>query len=683
VLYEMLTGQRAFAGATTPDVLEAVVKSDPDWPALPAGTPEYLRRLLKRTLTKDRKQRLQAIGEARIALENPVEEPAETAPSRSRLSFVAWLAAAVLALVAAGASWIAYRATRPAELKPLVRLNLDLPSSTFALSPDGTRIAYLQPETGGGAPMLATRLLADSNATILPGTENAKYPFFSPDGQWIGFGAKDQLQKVSIRGGAPVPLAATAAFVGGAWGKDGFIIAPLELAAPLMRIPDTGGVPEEVARPDDAGAAGFVFPQYLPGGHAILFTAIFNTGTAVYAKNLSTGKTQRLVENALIALYLPTGESTGHIAYLSQGTLFARPFDPSRLVFLGPPQPVLSDVATDSGGGASLSFSETGSLLYHMGQAAKQVWPVQWMESSGATRPLLKTEGAYSQPRFSPDPAGQFLALVKGGGTGLGEVLVYDWKNDVTVTLTRPGKPGGWPVWSPDGRHLAMSTGQGVVWVRSDGSGEPQQILEGNRRFALGSISPAGRYLAFAQPGPETLNDIWVAPLDLSKPDQPVVGKPELVVGTRGNDLFPAFSPDGKWLAYASDESGRFDVYVRPFPGPGAARNVSVNGGVYPAWSSNGHELLFTELRGTAFGNIMAVDYRVSGDAFVAARPRVWSNGPYRRVGAMPIWALHPDGKRIAMFPPEASPENAGGPRFGFLLNFFDELRRRAPVEKK
>jgi serine/threonine-protein kinase len=675
VLFEMLTGKPLFEGETISDTLAAVIKEEPGW----TRVPPKVRRLLKKCLEKDPKKRLRDIGDAWELLEEA--EPVTTAPSRSRLSFVAWLAAAVLALVAAGASWIAYRATRPAELKPLVRLNLDLPSSTFALSPDGTRIAYLQPGAGGGEPMLATRLLAESNATILPGTENAKYPFFSPDGQWIGFGAKDQLQKVSIRGGAPVPLAAEAAFNGGAWGKDGSIIAPLSIAAPLMRIPDTGGVPEEVVRPDDAGAAGIISPQYLPGGHAILFTAIFNTGTAVYAKNLSTGKTQRLVENALIALYLPTGESTGHIAYLSQGTLFARPFDPSRLVFLGPPQPVLSDVATDSGGGASLSFSETGSLLYHMGQAAKQAWPVQWMDSSGATRPLLNTEGAYSQPKFSPDPAGQFLALVKGGGTGLGEVLVYDWKNDVTVTLTRPGKPGGYPAWSPDGRHLAMSDGKSIVWVRSDGSGEPQRILEAKIGFAP-SISPDGHYLAFAQPGPETLLDIWVAPLDLSKPDQPVVGKPVLVVGTRGNDAMPIFSPDGKWLAYVSDESGRFDVYVRPFPGPGPARNISVNGGVYPAWSSNGHELLFTELRGTAFGNIMVVDYRVSGDAFVAARPRVWSNGPYRRVGAMPIWALHPDGKRIAMFPPEAAAENAGGLRFAFLLNFFDELRRRAPAGK-
>jgi serine/threonine protein kinase len=676
VLFEMLTGKPLFEGETISDTLAAVIKEEPDW----TQVPPKVRRLLKKCLEKDPKKRLRDIGDAWELLEEA--EPATTAPSQSRLSFVAWIAAAVLALVAAVASWIAYRATRPAELKPLVRLNLDLPSSTFALSPDGTRIAYLQPGTGGGPPMLATRLLAESTATILPGTENAASPFFSPDGLWIGFGANDQLQKISIRGGAPVPLVAGAAFTGGAWGRDGSIIAALNIAAPLMRIPDTGGVPEEVVRPDEAGAAGLIRPQHLPGGHAVLFTAIFNNGTAAYVKNLSTLKTQRLVENVLISVYLPTGESTGHIAYLSQGTLFARPFDPARLVFLGPPQPLLSDVATRSDGGASLAFSETGNFLYEIGQAGKQVWPVQWMESSGATRPLLNPEGAYSQPRFSPDPAGQFLALVKGGPTGLGEVLVFDWKNDVTVTLTRPGKPGGFPVWSPDGRHLAMSTGHEVVWVRSDGSGEPQRILEGKNRLGLGSISPDGRYLAFEEPGPETLSDIWVAPLDLSRPDHPLVGKPELVVGTRGNDLFPAFSPDGKWLAYFSDESGRFEIYVRPFPGPGAARNISVDGGIFPAWSSNGHELLFTELRGIDFGNIMVVDYRVSGDAFVAARPRAWNNAHYRRVGAMPVWALHPDGKRIAMFPPEAAAENAGGPRFGFLVNFFDELRRRAPVGK-
>jgi serine/threonine-protein kinase len=668
VLYEMLTGKPLFEGETVSDTLAQVLTKEPDFNRVPVK----VRRLSRSCLEKDPKQRLQAIGDSKLLLDAP-----EAAPRTKNV--VPWVIAAVMTVALVGAlAWL-----RPRSVDhPLVRLNLDLPSSTFALSPDGTRIVYLQPGTGGGAPVLATRLLAESNATILPGTENAALPFFSPDGQWIGFGANDHLQKVSIRGGAPVPLAAEAAFDGGTWGKDGSIIAVLNITAPLMRIPDTGGVPEEVVRPDEAGAAGLVLPQYLPGGHAILFTAVFNTGTEVYVKNLNTRQTQRLVENALTALYLPTGKSTGHIAYLSQGTLFARPFDPARLVFLGPPQPVLSDVATDSAGGAFLSFSETGNFLYQMGQAGKQVWPVQWIDSTGATRPLLNTEGAYSQPRFSPDPAGQFLALVKGGPTGLGEVLVYDWKNDVTVTLTRPGKPGGFPVWSPDGRHLAMSDGNRIVWVRSDGSGEPRQIMEDKNRIFPQSISSDGRYLAFIKPGPETVLDIWVAPLDLSKPDQPVVGKPELVVGTRGSDMFPAFSPDGKWLAYSSDESGRFEVYVRPFPGPGAARTVSVDGGIFPAWSSNGRELLFSELRDTDLGNTMVVDYRVSGDAFIAARPRVWSNGHYRRVGAMPVWALHPDGKRIAMFPPEASPENAAGPRFGFLLNFFDEVRRRAPVGK-
>src|SRR5271170_4803701 len=224
VLYEMLTGQRLFEADTISDTLAAVLKTEPDLTHVPAK----VRRLLEACLQKDPKQRLQAIGDWRLLLTD--DQPHGIAPSPSRLGWI--MAAAVLALVAAGASWIAYRATRPAELKPLVRLNLDLPSSTFALSPDGARIVYLQPGTGGGAPMLATRPLAESNATFLPGTENAASPFFSPDGQWVGFGAHDQLQKVSVRGGAPVPLAAESAFNGGAWGRDGSIIAPMSIAAP-------------------------------------------------------------------------------------------------------------------------------------------------------------------------------------------------------------------------------------------------------------------------------------------------------------------------------------------------------------------------------------------------------------------------------------------------------------------
>lgn len=675
VLYEMLTGLQAFAGNTAPDLLEAVVKSDPDWSKLPQSTVPAVRKLLRRCLVKDRKQRLQAIGEARILLNEREVGPegppqAQGPPPENRV--VWWKAgAAVLAVALAGVSWIAYRATRPAEFKSLVRLNLDLPSTTFALSPDGARIVYCQPSSNS-APLLATRLLADSGAAVLQGTDNGRFPFFSPDGQWIGFlAANGQLQKVSIRGGAPVSLTTASVLMGATWGKDGSIIAALDVVAPLSRISDAGGAPEEIVSRAEAGnALGLSNPQYLPGGRAVLFAATGGDAPGIYMKNLVTRKTRRLLENSTFARYLPTSESAGHIVYVNQGTLFARPFDPGKPGFLGPPQPVISDLAAESGGYLPVSFSESGELLYQMGHASRLAWPVYWMDSSGVTRPLFTTEGYYSTPRFSPDPAGQFLALVSG--EGLGQILVYDWKNDITATLTK----GSWPIWSPDGRHLAFANNHGIGWVRSDGSGEPYQILERKNVFALGSISPDGRYLAFSEVGADTLLDVWVAPLDLSNSDRPVLGKPQLVVGSRGQDVFPMFSPDGKWLAYFSDESGRYEVYVRPFPGPGAARSVSAGVGIYPVWSSNGHELLFS----AGGGPIMVVEYHVSGDAFIANRPRVWSSALPRQVGTLASWALHPDGKRVAMFPRDA--ENDGAPRLAFLLNFFDELRRRVPVGK-
>jgi predicted Ser/Thr protein kinase len=684
VLYEMVTGKRLFQGEDLTETLASVVKERPEL----SGAPPQMRRLLKRCLEKDPRKRLRGIGDVWELLdEDAPAAPAGPAAPRGKNSVFPWASAAIFAIVAAVAFWAPWRASPPID-RPLVRLNLDLPGwvdggfgrASFALSPDGTRIVYLQRGTEGGTaergasgvPMLVTRLLEESESHILPGTENAGDPFFSPDGQWIGFYANGHLQKISIRGGAPVVLAPAPGAFGATWGNDGFIIAALNVAAPLSRIPETGGTPTEIVSLAEGGGRGLQFPQYLPGGKAILFGA---TGSAagIYVKGLAAGKAQRLVNNATAGRYLPTGNSTGHIVYVDQGTLFAVPFDPTKLALRGPPQPVLNDVAGD------VSFSETGNFLYRIGKAGEQVWPVDWMDSSGATRPLLATPGPYTLPSFSPDPAGRFLALTKGAG-GTGEVLVYDWQNDVTVNLTRPGQQNGYPVWSPDGRHIAMFTPPNAVdWVRSDGSGEAHRILEWKSSMLPTSISPDGRYLALSERNPDTLLDLWVAPLDLSDPDQPKVGKPQVLVNAPGNDFGAVFSPDGKWIAYFSDQSGRYEVYVRPFPGPGAPRNVSVNGGAYPAWSRNGRELLFESLA----SSIQVVDYHVNGDAFLASRPRMWSNAGYRNVSTVRSWGLHPDGMRIAMFPPEsADPKNAGGAHFGFLLNFFDELRRRAPEGK-
>jgi serine/threonine-protein kinase len=678
VLYELLTGDRLFKGENVADTLAQVLTKAPDLKRVPAK----VRRLLQRCLEKDPKQRLRDIGVARDLLDEPA---IETAPSKSRFHSIGWMiAAGALALALAGVSWIAFAGSHRADPKPLVRLNLDLPTSAFALSPDGTRIVYAQPSPNGL--VLATRLLSEPDVTVLAGTEGVSgTPFFSPDGQLIGFFAAGQLKTVSVRGGAPIPLAPAILLQGASWGRDGSIVAALKGAGDLSRVPDTGGRTETVVSPAEAGGAiGLYYPQLLPGGRTILFTAQRNVRNAsvTYAKNLTTGETQRILENVFYARYLATGKSIGksggHLVYVTDGTLFARPFDPGRLALLGPPQPVLSGVAVDSFFNAPIwSFSDTGDLVYQSGQAGQQTWPVQWMDGSGTTHPLLSKTGSYVAPRFSPDPEGRYLALQTLGE----EVLVYDWKDDVTVILTKPGQPGTNPAWSPDGKYLAIANSKGIAWVRADGSSEPRQILEWKNPIAPSSISPDGKYLTFREVNPETSFDVWVAPLDLTQPDQPVVGKPEPLVRNRGADLYGQFSPDGKWLAYTSDESGTFNVYVRPFPGPGAARNVSVDGGVYPAWSKNGHELLFQGLLEGLNFQIMTVDYRVSGGAFIASKPRAWSNARIRAVGLSPSWALHPDGKRIAMFPPGEALAAGAAPRIVFVQNFFDEVRRRAPAQ--
>jgi serine/threonine protein kinase len=678
VLYEMITGKRLFQGEDLTETLASVVLKEPQL----GDAPPQLHRLLKKCLEKDPKKRLRDIGDAWGFLDDGRAQAHAEGPPKAVIlpQKRAWLWPALTAfavLLAAAAGWIAWRASRPSDRR-LVRLNLDLPGwttarehHTFSLSPDGTRIVYLR-QGAGGVPMLATRLLEEPESHILPGTENASEPFFSPDGQWIGFGANGRLEKISIRGGSPVTLATAPSLFGASWGNDGFIAAVLSTGVPLSRVPETGGTPQEIATlAETGGAVRLQYPQYLPGGKAVLFEADGLSATGVYVKSFDTGQTRRLIDDSTFARYLPTGGPTGHIVYLQQGTLFAVPFDPAKLALRGPAQPVLSNVADQA------SFSETGDVLYQIGQPGAQAWPVDWMDSSGATRPLLATPGPYTLPMFSPDPAGRFLALVKGAG-GIGDVLVYDRQNDVTVDLTRPGGQDGYPVWSPDGKYIAMSApGNTVDWVRSDGSGEARRILAGKNRTSPTSISPDGRYIAFSEQNPATRLDVLVAPLDLSNPDRPVVGKPQVIANSPGNDFGAVFSPDGKWLAYFSDQSGSYGVYVQPFPGPGAPRNVSVNSGVYPAWSRDGRQLFFESLDGF----IQVVDYHVTGQAFLADRPRKWSDGRYRSVGVNRTWDLAPDGKRIAMFPPDTA-GTAGGAHFGFLLNFFDELRRLAPPKK-
>jgi serine/threonine-protein kinase len=525
-----------------------------------------------------------------------------------------------------------------------------------------------------GKPQLATRLLDQANPALLPSTENASDPFFSPDGQWVGFFADGKIKKISAQGGAAVTLADAPVLLWGAsWEDDANIIVGGIPGSGLSRVPAGGGVPQPLAV-TGLDALGLRWPQILPGGASVLFTAV--SGGLIEAQDnrivvlsLKTGQIKTLLRGGYFGRYVPTYGSTGHLLYAHEGAVFALPFDPVRLESKGTASPVLDDLAAEQ-----FDFSSTGTLVYRGGKAPEQTYPIVWLDSSGKTEPLLAAPGAYGDPRFSPD--GQRLAVINGPGNY--DIFVYDLKRETMARLTFAAQDVKHPVWTPDGKHIAFSARGGIFWIRSDGGGEKQRLIESKGQLFSDSFSPDGRRLAYSELNPKTGADLWTIPLDLSDPDHPKPGKPEPFLQTPGQEFAAKFSPDGHWIAYYSDESGRNEVYVRPFPGPGGKWQISSGGGKLPVWSSAARQLFYQTLD----AHIMVVDYTATDDSFSAEKPRLWSATPIRNMGIVNS-DLAPDGKRFAVFPlPEASAEDKGAVHVTFLLNFFDELRRRAPAGK-
>ena len=258
------------------------------------------------------------------------------------------------------------------------------------------------------------------------------------------------------------------------------------------------------------------------------------------------------------------------------------------------------------------------------------------------------------------------------------DIFVYDLKRETMSRLTFAAQDVKHPVWTPDGKHIAYSGRGGIFWMRADGGGEKQRLSESTDQLFADSFSPDGRRLAYSELNPKTGADLWTIPLDLSDPDHPKPGKPEPFLQTSGQEFMAKFSPDGRWIAYYSDESGRNEVYVRPFPGPGGKWQISSGGGNLPIWSSTARQLFYQTLD----AYIMVADYTVEGDSFIAEKPRLWSDTPIRNL-AIVNSDLAADGKRFAVFPlSEPNAEDKGAPHVTFLLNFFDELRRSVPAGK-
>jgi Tol biopolymer transport system component len=694
VLYEMLTGRALFAsGDTVTDTIAAVVTREPDWNALPAATPAHIRRLLERCLRKDIKTRLQAIGEARIAIDELGRNPALVAaaappPAAGWRTWLPWAVAAV-AILGGAAGW--WRATRPPALRPLVRMNVemapDAPLANFttggmmALSPDGMRLAVSLRGADRGM-RLYTRLLHQTQLTPLAGTENGSTPFFSPDGQWIAFFADGNLKKISVEGGAAITLCDAPIARGASWGDDGNIVIALGSNTVLSRVSSAGGTPAVLTKLNP-GERTHRWPQVVSGSQAVLFTA--NAGSANFDNanidvvSLKTGQRKTVQRGGFFGRYLAVPNGSGRLIYMHQGTLFAAPFDLGRLAVTGTAVPVLEDVSSGMGRG-DFTFSPTGTLVYLAGKGQRGTWKISWVDNSGKSQPLHDISGSYFTPRLSPD--GKRLAFTMASvGQGF-DLFVKDLDRDTPSRLSFLEGANNWPVWTPDGKNIIFKStspsSPGLYWIRSDGAAEAQRLSDGKLEEYPYSISPDGKRLAFTQRGNAGSPDIFTALIE-GDPAHPRLGKPELFLGTPVSEAYPAFSPDGRWLAYMSLESATGEVYVRPFPGPGGRWQISSGGGSFPVWSRDGRELLF---KGTD-QRVMAVSYTARGDSFIAMKPRAWMAKPVMTLGTLSTWDLAPDGKRLAAFQQDTDDQEKPPTHLTFLLNFFDELQRRVPVEGK
>ncbi len=681
VFYEMLTGARLFGvGETIAETLASVVKDAPDFGKLPADTPPHIRRLLERCLRKDVKTRLQAIGEARVLLDESCDAVAPAMPAVRR-PWPAWTLAGVCALLALVLGGLLWRATRPTE-KPLLRFSADLgPEAvagmhiTAAISPDGTRIVYPVQPDGGKVSMLATRLMDQTEPTILPGTEGGATPFFSPDGQWIGFFADRHLRKVPVEGGMPTTLCDVESIRGADWGEDGNIVVGFNAARPLARVSSGGGTLQSIGSTPEGGPS-CRWPQFLPGGQAILFTAS-TAGSfdeaSIAALDLKTGKTKVLHRGGYFGRYLPSG----HLVFIRNGALFAVPFDLSRLETRGTAVPILEDIAGNPlTGGGQLAFSRTGTLVYLSGKpgASVSLGQLSWLDALGKREPLITVPSVLG-PRLSPD--GRRLTFF-----GTIDISVYDLDRGSLMRLNLSNNgTAQYPVWTPDGKHIVYKSPTGISWARSDGSSPPQLIYESSTTPAPWSFSPDGRHLAFHQAGAGTVRDLWTLPLDISDPDHPKAGPPEVFLASRGNDIEPAFSRDGRWLAYSSNITGAYQIFVRPFPKAataGGQTQISTSPGRYPLWSRTANELFYLSLD----GYIMVVSYKVNGSTFEASKPRQWVASRIILSGSNPMpYDQSADGKRFAVFLPaeNSGPSEKANLHMTFLVNFFDELKRRVP----
>jgi len=661
VFLEMLTGRSPFEGETVSDTLAGVLRADLDWAHLPAETPPAVRRLLERCLQKDPKKRLRDIGDAWFEIDSPVgTAPAPPAPAAppAKSSLLPWIACGAAALVAIAAiAWGFLH--KPAVLpQPVVRSTYapDKILLGAALSHDGSRLAYM--EITGDIPTLALRMMDQLDPKPMPETPGA-FPEFSPDGQWIAYfspRAPYQLKKMPSSGGTAITLSDYSGTGRGlSWGDDGYIV--MDGAKGLMRVSSSGGTPEPVTS-FDAGKheTSHGWPAVLPGSRAVLFTIEKGSSSDVAVVDLRKHVTRTLVQNATTPRY-----GSSHLIYYRAGTLFAAPFDASRLEMTGPEAPVVEHVSIASGDGADYAISNTGVLVYSAGgDGAGGTTVLNWADRKGTLEPLSEPK-QWGTGRLSPD-----MSHVANGiyTTDTEDIWTYDLVRRTPLRLTFEGR-NSFPIWSPDGRWITFVSVRdnktAIYRVAADASGKPELVVETEAGAVPNSWTQDGKTLVFALPTPDKKTHLWAVAIP--------GGRPVRLHDSDAGESSGEVSPDGHWLAYQSNESGADEVYVQPFPNAGSKTRISTEGGSVPRWAHNGKEIFFWSTHGER--TLLGVEVQ-PGATFHAGLPQI-----VFKVPGGTTWDVAADGKRFLVETP-----GRGRRQLETVVNWFEELNRLAPLRK-
>ena len=659
VLFEMLTGRRVFAGEDLAETLARVLTKEPEWSLLPAETPPSIRRLLRRCLERDRSRRLADIADARLEIDERDGETNAALPARPvsklarRLPWAVASGALVLSILAFA---ILYSRRAPREALAATRFVIEPPPKTelrgsFAVSPDGRRVALRGVIEGKS--ILWVRALESLTAQPLAGTEEAGAPFWSPDSRFIGFFAEGKLKKIAATGGPAPILCDGPDGRGGSWNADGVIVFAPRALDVLYRVSSAGGTPVPLTRLDASrGELAHYHPHFLPDGRHFLYLAIGSQPEleGIRVGSLDSRETKPLVNTHSSAAYAPPG----FLLFLLDRTLMAQEFDAKRLVIAGDPFPVADEV--DRLGLVRLalfSVSRTGVLVSRSGssEATQLTWFDRQGEQLGTVGPIAN----YSVPWLSPDENRvAFSSAAPGGGDS--DIWLIDLARGTPTRFTFDPSPDLSPVWAPDGDRVLFTSlrdGHGNLYQRAaSGGGADEVLVQSDFSKMPNDWSADGKFILYQELNPTTSNDLWVFPVAGGQKQFPFLQTPF-------DERQGRFSPDGRWIAYTSNESGPWEVYVRSFPDSGGKWQVSTNGGGQPQWRRDGRELFYL----SADRKVMSVEVRGSGPTFDAGTPKELFTLHIQSVGLLGprnFYAAARDGQRFLVVSvsgdPTASP---------------------------